>query len=115
MKTSMTENQHVTLSDEARRDIIRSFDALGSTVQHPDARVHVDIKKGGHGGFVVSATLVAAGEEYNAEATRSTVIEGVDETLHVLKERISKHRSRSRVLAKRAGDMFKKMARFGRG
>jgi ribosome-associated translation inhibitor RaiA len=115
MNTRILERQNVTLSEEARGEITNKFETLAPVIQHPEARIEVDIAKPAHGGYTVSATVSKAGEVFNAEAVRSTVTEGVDEVVHTLREHIAKHNDKSRTIAKRTGDMFKKMARFKRG
>lgn len=115
MNTRILERQNVTLSDEARVDITNKFETLSPIVQHPEVRAEVDIEKPAHGGYTVSATVTAAGERFYAESVRSTITEGVDEVVRTLHEHIAKSKDKARTIAKRTGDMFKKMARFGRG
>jgi ribosome-associated translation inhibitor RaiA len=115
MNTNIIEKQNIDLTAAMRSEIAARVDSLDTVLQQPEAHTEVDITKGGHGGFTVSATIAAAGERYHAEAVRSSIMEGVDEVVGILRDSISKSKNKARVMAKRAGDMFKKMARFGRG
>lgn len=115
MNTHIIEKQNIDLVDDARAAIAAKFATLDTVLQHPESRAEVDITKPAHGGYTVSATVISVGERYHAEAVRSSISEGVDEVVSTLRDSISKSKNKARVVAKRAGDMFKKMARFGRG
>jgi ribosome-associated translation inhibitor RaiA len=115
MNVSIVTKQFVELHEDQRAFIEKKFRSLEHVAQHPAFHCEVDITKGGHGGYTVSATATLEGEVFHDSAERSSIMEGVDEVVRTLAHTITLHKKKARTIAKRTGDMFKKMARFGRG
>lgn len=115
MNISIVERQNISLPEVTKQYIEEKFGALHKFVQNNTAHCEVDVTKGGHGGYIVSATLDSHGARFNASAERSSINEAVDEVHHELAEQTKKHKEKGATLLRRGGDMIKKMARMGRG
>lgn len=115
MNITIVERQNITLPDITKQYVNEKFALLHKFVQNNDALCEVDITKGGHGGYIVSATITSQGARFNASAERSSINESVDDVHHQLAEQTKKHKDKGATMLRRGGDMIKKMARLGRG
>jgi ribosomal subunit interface protein len=115
MNITIVERQNIELPELTKDYINQKFELLHKFIQNENALCEVDVTKGGHGGYVVSATITSQGARFNASAERSSINESVDEVHRDLAEQTKKHKDKGATMLRRGGDMIKKMARFGRG